>query len=328
MGNAMEIFHRIATKKRYKKTVLPCATFLLLTIASSALTEQNSVPQPPSSTTSSTDITTNVNGTDQTQSITEDETVPSNGEPDQQQALSFNYPLKGGIFISAPPPLDSIPHDQTHFTQGLLYDNGFLYESTGLYGQSHLVKLSALTGEIQKKQSVPRQYFAEGLALVDDKLIQLSWKAGKAFVYHKESFNLNSTIDYSGQGWGIDLKNNKLYFSDGSNNIHIKNINDLKTIQKISVKLINKPVNNLNELEFIGDYIWANIWQTNQIAVINPNTGVVKHILTFGLPLSEDRHAGDNVLNGIAYNDFTGDIYITGKLFKKIYKYNINQFIK
>lgn len=228
--------------------------------------------------------------------------------------------------INAPAPDGSIPHDNTFFTQGLVYEDGVLYESTGLYGESKLVAIDANNGDILRSRTVSDEYFAEGLALRGDELYQLTWKAGKGFIYNKHTFERLREFSYPGEGWGLAHHGEHFWLSDGTTKIRQLNqkLNDIKLI---SIKYNNKNIININELEWIDDKIWANIWQTNVIVIINPENGQIEKQINFDLPLRQDYHKNQDVLNGIAYDNINNKLYITGKLFNKIYIYNIRNII-
>jgi glutamine cyclotransferase len=214
------------------------------------------------------------------------------------------------------------PHDRAAFTQGLVFaDDGFLYESTGLYGQSSLRKVELETGEAVRLRRLPADCFAEGLTLWQDQLIQLTWQEHVGFVYEKESFRLLRTFTYPSEGWGITHDGKRLIMSDGTAVLRFLDPVTFQEIDRIEVKDQNSPVSRLNELEYIHGEIYANIWQTDLIAVISPETGeVLRWIDLRGLLSQEDRLQPVDVLNGIAY-DAKGDrLFVTGKLWPKLFE--------
>jgi glutaminyl-peptide cyclotransferase len=222
-----------------------------------------------------------------------------------------------------PQVLNTYPHDDQAFTQGLLLHDGKFYESTGQYGTSSLREVDITTGNAIRNYVLDSQYFAEGLALVNDKLIQITWREGKAFVYDRETFNKENTFSYQGEGWGLCYDGTDLYMSDGSATLYKRNSETFEVIAQIKVKQSGKDVTMLNELECVAEFIYANIWQTDRIVKINKANGnVVSDIDASNLLSSEDR-AGlsrDAVLNGIAYNPEADTFYITGKLWPELFE--------
>jgi glutaminyl-peptide cyclotransferase len=213
------------------------------------------------------------------------------------------------------------PHDRGAFTQGLLYLDGALYESTGLNGRSSLRKVELETGKVLQKVDVPSQYFAEGLAALDGKLYQLTWQNHAAFVYDLKTFKLENAFTYPYEGWGLTTDGKSLILSDGTDQIRFINPANFSVERTIDVKQNGVAEFNLNELEYIKGEILANIWQTDDIVRIDPASGNVLGRINFaGLLKSEDRDATTDVLNGIAY-DAAGDrIFITGKCWPKLFE--------
>jgi glutamine cyclotransferase len=232
-----------------------------------------------------------------------------------------------GFATSRPTPTDSYrivhsyPHDSSAFTQGLIYVDGMLYEGTGLRGQSSIRMVELATGRILQKYDLPEKYFGEGLTDWKTNLIQLTWQSHTGFVYDRFSFRLLKTFTYSGEGWGLTHDNHRLILSDGSATLCLL---DPKTLQQIGHILVTdhgEPVLNLNELEYIHGEIFANIWQTNKIARISPTTGkVVAWINLAGLLPASQRRNGDAVLNGIAYDRQHDRLFVTGKLWPKLFE--------
>jgi glutamine cyclotransferase len=239
--------------------------------------------------------------------------------------------LMSGLASANTPPPDSVslysfralsirPHDPEAFTQGLLLHEGKLYESTGLEGRSSLRRVDAVTGEVELKIDLAPEYFAEGLALVGDKLIQLTWKNGKAFVYNKDTFEKTGEFTYEGEGWGLTYDGKSLLMTDGSNRVTFRNPETFAIERSIEVKSGETPVTGLNELEYVDGLLYANIWQRDLIAGIDPNTGEV--ISLIGLPglLSPEDRAKADVLNGIAFDPSTRSFLVTGKLWPKLFE--------
>lgn len=212
------------------------------------------------------------------------------------------------------------PHDREAFTQGLIYKDGVLFESTGLNGRSSLRRVRIETGEVLQRQAVPDAYFAEGLADWGSKLIQLTWQSQVGFVYDAKTFKKLSTFSYTGEGWGLARDAQRLVMSDGSATLRWLDPVSLKETARLTVTDRGLPVTELNELEVIKGEIYANVWGTDLIAIIDPGSGrVTGWIDLTGLLPPRDR-AGVDVLNGIAY-DAAGDrLFVTGKLWPKLFE--------
>lgn len=220
------------------------------------------------------------------------------------------------------------PHRRDSFTQGLLFHEGVLYESDGLSarygGQSSLRRVALLTGAVEEISHVDDQYFAEGLALVGDELIQLTWKAGKAFVYDRVTLQPKRTLEYTGEGWGLCFDGEALYMSDGSSTLYKRNASSFAIEDRIAVRLNGQVLENLNELECVGDYVYANVWKTTQIVRINKNTGQIDAVIEAKALLEQAQHIANgeriDVLNGIAYNPEAKRFYLTGKLWPLLFE--------
>lgn len=222
-----------------------------------------------------------------------------------------------------PEVLASFPHDPIAFTQGLLLHNGKLYESTGLYNQSDLREVDIEAGQVIRILPLEDQYFAEGLARVEDKLIQITWREGKAFVYDLETFNLENTFNYSTEGWGLCYDGESLFMTDGTSTLYQRDPNDFSIIKEQTVQLKDETVIYLNELECVGEFVYANIWQSDRIVKINKTTGRVVAEIDASNLLSANEKAAlsrDAVLNGIAYNPEKDTFYLTGKLWPKLFE--------
>ena len=216
------------------------------------------------------------------------------------------------------------PHDRGAFTQGLVYHNGFLYESTGLEGQSSLRKVDLTTGQVLKQKNIARPYFAERLAIMQGRAFQLTWLSEQGFVYDLESFDQVKTFSYLGQGWGLTNDAHSLIMSNGSNTISFRDPETLAIQRSVSVLENSQPLNNLNELEYINGEIFANVWQTNRIVRIDPATGNLRSWIDMsGLLTAEDRQLPVDVLNGIAFDPATGRIFVTGKLWPKLFEIKV-----
>jgi len=222
--------------------------------------------------------------------------------------------------------INSWPHDADAFTQGLVWHDGELYESTGLNGKSSVRRVDLRTGQVLQKRDVPSQYFAEGLAVVGDAAYQLTWLSQFGYVYDLRSFDVRRTFNYTGEGWGLTFDGQSLIMSDGSNRIRFLSPDNFELQRAISVYDGSNPINRLNELEYIGGEIWANIWQSDRIVIIEPHGGRVTGWLDLkGLLKPEDRTGPVDVLNGIAWDETGKRLFVTGKLWPKLYEVRIIQ---
>ena len=213
------------------------------------------------------------------------------------------------------------PHDQHAFTQGLVYVDGHLYESTGIKGQSTLREEDLETGLIQRMQLVSDRYFAEGLTDWKNTLVQLTWQAHIAFVYDRATFKLLHTFHYDGEGWGLTQDGKSLILSDGTATLRFFDPETFKEVRRITVTDHGKRVTQLNELEYIHGEIYANVWHADRIARISPATGrVVGWIDLKGLIPRDQLSNDEAVLNGIAYDAAHNRLFVTGKLWPKIFE--------
>ena len=217
------------------------------------------------------------------------------------------------------------PHDPKAFTQGLIYVDGHLYESTGREGQSSIRMVELTTGRVLQKYDLPAEYFGEGLTDWGSDLLQLTWKAHKGFVYDRFSFSPHGTFAYEGEGWGLTHDGTQLILSDGSAYLKIL---DPKTFRvKRRLKVVDEagaPVENLNELEFVKGEIWANIWHSSDIVRVSPKTGkVVGRIDLSGIIDSREVGDAEAVLNGIAYDSAGDRLFVTGKLWPKLFEIKV-----
>ena len=222
------------------------------------------------------------------------------------------------------------PHDPKAFTQGLEFKDGVLYEGTG--GKdgddffSSLRKVDYTSGKVIQKYDLPREYFGEGITILNDKIYQLTWREMTAFVYDM-NFKLLKEFRYSGQGWGLTNDGTNLYMSDGTHVIRVVNPEDFKTIRTIVVNDEHgKPIMQLNELEMVKGEIWANVWQTGWIIRIDPATGKLLGRVDLNSLVDDEQNKNDDadVLNGIAY-DATGDrMFVTGKMWRRLFEIKVN----
>lgn len=220
----------------------------------------------------------------------------------------------------------TFPHDTTSFTQGLVFaSDGQMYESTGLQGESTLRRVDIATGQTLQRIDVPKQYFAEGLAMVGDELLQLTWQHKIGFVYDRATFKQKRTFTYKTEGWGIAYDGeSRLVMSDGTDTLTFIDPKSLASVKTLRVMDAGRPVGNLNELEWIEGEIWANVWMTDRIARISPNTGEVNAWVDLStlFPAAQRTPPAD-VLNGIAYDKATRRIYITGKKWPRLYQITV-----
>ncbi len=215
------------------------------------------------------------------------------------------------------------PHDESAFTQGLVFDEGVLFEGTGQYGRSTLRKVDLETGVVQKEISLLPWIFGEGITVWDDRIIQITWRSKMGFVYDKESFAETGNFAYQTEGWGITSDGSHLIMSDGSDALYFLDPETFQVQKQLRVKYKGEQVGWLNELEYVKGKIYANIWTKNSIAIISPKTGeVVAWIDLDGLLPEEDR-AGANVLNGIAYDPLDDRLFVTGKLWPKLFEIDL-----
>ncbi len=217
--------------------------------------------------------------------------------------------------------VNTYPHNTNSFTQGLIFDEGVLYESTGLNGRSAVKIVDLKTGKTLKSHELPDNYFGEGIAIIENKIIQLTWRSKTGFVYDKKTLKLIKKFSYQTQGWGITYDGKYLIISDGSAVLYFMDPNTFKVVGTLEVYGDNGKVSKLNELEYINGEIYANIWGTEKIARINPKTGrVTAWIDLSGLLSDQDKKNRVDVLNGIAFNSDKGRLFVTGKLWPKMFE--------
>jgi glutaminyl-peptide cyclotransferase len=233
-------------------------------------------------------------------------------------------PLGDPIEMLVPEVISVYDHDPAAYTQGLLMYDGTLYESAGQYGESTLRQVELETGDVLRSIDIPEEYFAEGLERVGDKLIQLTWQEHIAFIYDLETFEQVGSFAYEGEGWGLCFDGTHLFLSDGSPFLTLRDPETFEPIFSGLVTVQGSPVQNINELECVDDYIYANVWKTNYILKIDKQNGVVVAAIDASGLLSEEESAnldaGAEVLNGIAYNPKTDTFLLTGKHWPKIFE--------
>ena len=232
--------------------------------------------------------------------------------------------------VQPPAPVQSYrvvkayPHDANAYTQGLIYRDGFLYESTGLNGRSTLRKVRLDTGEVVQQRSVDRTYFAEGLAEWDGQLVQLTWQSNVAFVYDLATFAPRGTLHYTGEGWGLTRDREGFILSDGTDQLRFLDPKTFRETRRVRVTDRGAPVRDLNELEYIRGEIYANVWHTDRIARISPQTGRVTGWIDLrGLLSSGYRLDSEAVLNGIAHDAANNRLFVTGKLWPRLFEIEI-----
>lgn len=215
------------------------------------------------------------------------------------------------------------PHDVNSYTQGLFFHEGVMYESIGQYGKSNIRTVNMETGKAIKRKSVSKDYFVEGSVVFGGDLYVLTWMEDKVFRYDAKTLELKSEMDYPREGWGLTTDGEHLIASDGTSNLYFLD-KDLKLKRYVQVNLGSRPIRFLNELEYIDGKVWANVYTSDEIVIINPKSGAVEGVIDCTNLLSPDLRTYDtDVLNGIAYNPQTGKIYLTGKNWPKLYEISL-----
>jgi glutamine cyclotransferase len=217
------------------------------------------------------------------------------------------------------------PHDPNAFTEGLLYRDGFLYESTGRNGQSSIRKVILQTGKVVRERDLDPQYYGEGIVIWKNRLIQLTWKNEIGFVYDLNTFEPRSNFRYPGEGWALTTDGSRLIMSDGTGDLRILDPNTLNETSRVHVTCEGRTVGNINELEWVKGEVYANIWLTNIIARINPSTGEIVGLidLTDIVP-SATKDVRESVLNGIAYDAAANRLFVTGKLWPTLFQITLS----
>jgi glutamine cyclotransferase len=222
--------------------------------------------------------------------------------------------------------VNSYPHDSAAFTQGLVFNNGFLYESTGREANSTLRRVDLESGQILQVHHLPSDLFGEGITILVDKIIQLTWLSRTGFVYDKDSFEQLSDFNYETEGWGITTDGERLIMSDGTATLYFLDPNSFQLSSTIQVSDDNSPVDGLNELEYINGLIYANVWRTDQIVMVSPATGKVTGWIDLtGLLEAEYGTEGAGTLNGIAYDGEGDRLFVTGKLWPRLFEIKLIQ---
>ncbi len=217
--------------------------------------------------------------------------------------------------------VNTFPHDRQAFTQGLVLESGVLFEGTGLCGRSQLRKVELLTGDVLQQHNLPDEFFGEGVTIFGDRIIQLTFQSNVGFVYDKSSFDLLRQFHYPTEGWGLTHDGKQLIMSDGTPMLYFLDPETFEQVNRMMVFDQDKPVWGLNELEYIEGRVYANVWPTDRIVQIEPGTGkVVGWIDMKGLLGPQDRNGSEDVLNGIAYDPAGRQLFVTGKLWSKLFE--------
>lgn len=217
------------------------------------------------------------------------------------------------------------PHDRDAFTQGLQVVDGTFYEGTGLNGRSSIRRVKIETGEVLQKRDVPPQYFGEGITVRGTELFQLTWQTGVAFVYDRQTFAPKRQYKYTGEGWGLTQDKTMLIMSDGTEYLRFLDPATFTEKRRLRVMAAGQPLKNLNELELVKGEILANVWQTDYVARIDPSTGVVTGYIDFRGLLTPREREGTDVLNGIAWDEKSDRLFITGKLWPRVFEVRITR---
>ena len=217
----------------------------------------------------------------------------------------------------------TIPHDPDAFTQGLLVHDGLLFESTGKYGESTLRQVELATGRVEKMISLSNYYFGEGITILGERLYQLTWRSNLTFIYDVDTLNREETLRNEGEGWGLTHDGTHLIVSDGSASIRFHDPGTFDVVKRLDVTDDGRPVNSLNELEYIDGEIWANLWHQNRIARISPETGSVLGWIDLSGLYPPSRRASQDVLNGIAYDADSDRLFVTGKNWPWLYEVKV-----
>ncbi len=250
-----------------------------------------------------------------TSTITVSSTATAGTQADLEQPQSESVPLTELTVV------DVHDHDPDAFTQGLAFRNGRFYESTGLYGRSSVRIVDPVSGEVLLSIALDKDYFGEGLEVVGDRIVQLTWKSGIAFIWDAQTLEPLGTYTYGGEGWGLCAFADHFVMSDGSSTLAFRDLDTFEVLGEVEVILEGQPVHHLNELECVGDVVYANVWFSDEIMVISPTTGqVITRVDGSSLRQHLTSTEGIDVLNGIAYDPNRRVLYLTGKLWPEIFE--------
>jgi glutamine cyclotransferase len=215
------------------------------------------------------------------------------------------------------------PHDRSAFTQGLVVHEGRMYESTGKYGKSSLRRVDVETGKIEKKVLLAPEYFGEGIAVLGDRLYQLTWRNHTIIVYDIDTFDVVETLSYNGEGWGLTQDGTHLILSDGSDLIRFIDPEAMTVVKTVTVREGEHAVDRLNELEYVRGEIWANVWYQDRIVRISPLDGSVLGWIDLGGLSKRTKRGAEDVLNGIAFDAVSDRLFVTGKNWPKLYEIEV-----
>jgi glutamine cyclotransferase len=238
-------------------------------------------------------------------------------------ALAASACSAQGVERLVPEVVRTLPHDREAFTQGLLFADGHFYESSGRYGLSDLREVDVDAGTVVRRRPLEARFFAEGLALAGDRLIQLTYREGTALVYDRDTFEEVGRFRYEGEGWGLCFDGQGLWMSDGSSTLQRRDATTFELTGRLEVRRAGQPVPRLNELECVGDHVYANVWLTTEIVRIDAGSGRVDAIVDAAALVPDDplvRANRDAVLNGIAHDPETDRWWLTGKLWPALYE--------
>ncbi len=211
------------------------------------------------------------------------------------------------------------PHDKNAFTEGLVFTDGYLFEGTGLNGKSSVRQQNLTTGEVLQSVALPQQYFGEGIAILGDRIYQLTWQSHKGFVYDLDLVPIQE-FSYATEGWGLTHNGTHLIMSDGTSSLYFIDPANFSVVGQVQVKDGENAVSKLNELEYINGEVWANVWQTDLVARISPHSGLVLGWVNFSGLLTPAERVGTDVLNGIAFDPTSDRLLVTGKYWPKIFE--------
>jgi glutamine cyclotransferase len=235
-------------------------------------------------------------------------------------SLASQAPTSGNLPLFTYQIVRTYPHDPNAFTQGLQYVDGVLYEGTGLHGRSSIRKVELETGKVLQQRPVPAEHFGEGITVWKNDLFELTWQTHVAFVYDKATFEPKKRFSYPGEGWGLTTDGTNLIMSDGSDALRVLDPATFAEKRRITVTAAGAPLGNLNELEYVKGEIFANIWQTDYVARIAPDTGKVTAYIDLRGLLTATERANTDVLNGIAYDAQHDRLFVTGKLWPRLFE--------
>jgi glutamine cyclotransferase len=284
---------------------------LLLVLLLVACGSQNASRSEPTVVVERADV-----GSDQREQVTARPPRPLTlPPPTATTAQQLSVPVLGYRVVA------TYPHDTEAFTQGLIFYDGQLYEGTGLNGESSLRRVDLASGTVLQRIDLPAEYFGEGIALFNDRIYQLTWQNKIGLIYDRASFTQLGSWSYETEGWGLTHDGSQLIMSDGSDTLRFLDPQTLAVQRSVQVRAEGQPVTRLNELEYIDGQVYANIWQTDMIARIDPQSGAVTAWIDLSglLPL-EERLPNTDVLNGIAYDPATDRLFVTGKRWPKLYE--------